>query len=79
MEIVSTLEFFAIFQIWASDDTDVSTEYMDKLDIVMDIQCLLLQHMFSISNHQTLRNMPLMTRFNVAAFGVFGYEVNLCE
>ena len=30
-------------------------------------------------NHQTLRKTPLDTRFNVAAFGVCGYECNLCD
>ena len=30
-------------------------------------------------NHQTLRVTPLETRFGVAAFGVLGYECNLCD
>ena len=30
-------------------------------------------------NHQTLRSIPLDTRYNVACFGCLGYEFNLCR
>ena len=36
-------------------------------------------HVSSCPNHQTLRVTPLDTRFNVAVFGVFGYECNFCD
>ena len=36
-------------------------------------------HVSASPNHQTLRETSLETRFNVAAFGVFGYECNLCD
>ena len=36
-------------------------------------------HVSACPNHQTLRMTPLATRFNVAAFGVLGYECNLCD
>jgi alpha-galactosidase len=34
-------------------------------------------HVSSSPNHQTLRVTPLETRFNVASFGILGYECNL--
>ena len=67
-------------QIWASDDTDAIAR--------ADIQCgysygyplsTVGAHVSGVPNHQTLRNTPLETRFNVAAFGVLGYELNLCD
>jgi alpha-galactosidase len=36
-------------------------------------------HVSACPNHQTLRITPLETRFNVAAFGVLGYECNFCD
>ena len=36
-------------------------------------------HVSDVPNHQTLRRTPLDTRFNVAAFGVCGYECNMCD
>jgi alpha-galactosidase len=36
-------------------------------------------HVSAVPNHQTLRNTPLSTRYNVACFGSFGYEFNLAD
>lgn len=36
-------------------------------------------HVSSCPNHQTLRMTPLETRFQVAAFGICGYECNFCD
>lgn len=36
-------------------------------------------HVSVCPNHQNLRSTPLETRFPIAAFGVCGYEYNLCE
>ena len=36
-------------------------------------------HVSASPNHQTLRNMPLESRFAVAAFGILGYECNMCD
>jgi alpha-galactosidase len=36
-------------------------------------------HVSNCPNHQTLRTTPLETRFNVACFGVLGYECDLCD
>lgn len=62
-------------QIWASDNTDAlerakiqeGYSYGYPLNTVA-------AHISASPNHQTLRNMPLNTRFNVAAFGILGYE-----
>ncbi len=67
-------------QIWASDDTDASC----RLDIQDGYsygypQSTVSAHVSSCPNHQTLRITPLESRFNVAAFGVLGYECNLCD
>lgn len=65
-------------QIWTSDNTDA----MDRLKIQEGTA--IFYPLTSISNHvsgkvnaQTLRNTPLSTRFNVACFGGFGYELDL--
>lgn len=67
-------------QIWASDDTDavyrVNAQTNYSYGYPMNT---VTAHVSACPNHQTLRNTPLTTRFNVAAFGVLGYEVNLCE
>ena len=36
-------------------------------------------HVSACPNHQTLRTTPLETRFNVASFGIFGFECNFCD
>lgn len=67
-------------QIWASDDTDAlcraeiqhNYSYGYPMSVVS-------AHVSSCPNHQTLRITPLETRFQVAAFGVLGYECNLCD
>ena len=67
-------------QIWASDDTDalcrasIQTGYSYGYPM-----STVTAHVSACPNHQTLRVTPLETRFNVAAFGVFGYECNFCD
>ena len=67
-------------QIWASDDSDAiyrvggQTGYSYGYPI-----STVTAHVSDCPNHQTLRNTPISTRFNVAAFGVLGYECNLAE
>ena len=63
-------------QIWASDDTDP----IERLKIQQGLSYLYPQstfgaHVSSAPHQQTLRDTPLSTRFNVAAFGVLGYEL----
>lgn len=67
-------------QIWASDDTDamcraeIQTGYSYGYPM-----STVTAHVSACPNHQTLRNTPIETRFNVAAFGVLGYECNFGE
>jgi alpha-galactosidase len=65
-------------QIWASDDTDP----VERLRIQDGLSYLYppstwSAHVSSAPHQQTLRPTPLSTRFNVAAFGVLGYELDL--
>ncbi|MBP5453887.1 MAG: alpha-galactosidase, partial [Lachnospiraceae bacterium] len=58
-------------QIWGSDDTDahqrceIQTGYSYGYPL-----STVGAHVSACPNHQTLRNTPIETRFNVAAFGV---------
>lgn len=67
-------------QIWASDDTDAieRTAIQDGYSYGYPMSTV-SAHVSACPNHQTLRNTPLDTRFNIASFGVLGYEINLCE
>ncbi|MDE6025460.1 MAG: alpha-galactosidase [Lachnospiraceae bacterium] len=67
-------------QIWASDDTDAlcRTEIQTGYSYGYPMSTI-SAHVSSCPNHQTLRNTPLETRFNVAAFGICGYECNFCD
>ena len=65
-------------QVWSSDDTDP----IERLDIQSGLSYLYPQstmgaHVSAAPHQQTLRDTPLPTRFNVAAFGVLGYELEL--
>ena len=67
-------------QIWASDDTDAR----ERIEIQTGYSygypmSVVSSHVSGCPNHQTLRGTPLETRFGVAAFGVLGYECNLCD
>ncbi len=67
-------------QIWASDDTDalcrasIQTGYSYGYPM-----SVVTAHVSACPNHQTLRTTPLETRFNVAAFGVCGFECNFVD
>ena len=63
-------------QVWSSDDTDP----IERLSIQGGLSYLYPQstmgaHVSAAPHQQTLRDTPLSTRFNVAAFGVLGYEL----
>ena len=65
-------------QIWASDDTDP----VERLTIQKGLsyfypQSTISCHVSAAPHSQTLRQTPLPTRFNVAAMGVLGYELDL--
>ena len=65
-------------QIWASDDTDPieRLKIQDGL-LVFYPPSTISNHVSSSPHQQTLRKTSLSTRFNVAAFGVLGYELDL--
>jgi len=65
-------------QVWTSDDTDP----IERLKIQSGISYLyppstIGAHVSAAPHQQTLRDAPLATRFNVAAFGCLGYELDL--
>ena len=67
-------------QIWASDNTDaVSRTYIQEGLSYGYPMSVVSAHVSACPNHQTLRVTPLSTRFNVAAFGICGYECNLVD
>ncbi len=67
-------------QIWASDDTDALCRVKIQTGYSYGYPMSTVSaHVSSCPNHQTLRSTSLETRFNVAAFGVLGYECNLCD
>ncbi len=67
-------------QIWASDDTDAYQRGLIQNGYSYAYpQSTYTCHVSDVPNHQTLRRTPIDTRFNVAAFGVTGYECNLCD
>ena len=58
-------------QIWTSDDTD----YLERLFIQTGTSygyplSTMGAHVSAVPNHQTLRNTPLASRFNISMFGV---------
>jgi alpha-galactosidase len=64
-------------QVWTSDDTDP----IERLKIQEGLSYLyplstISAHVSLAPHAQTLRETPLSTRFNVASFGVLGYELN---
>ena len=67
-------------QVWTSDDTDAR----ERLDIQRGMYCFyppsaISCHVSMCPNQQTLRTAALSTRFNVAIFGVLGYELDFGE
>lgn len=67
-------------QIWASDNTDAlcRAEIQNGYSYGYPMSTV-SAHVSSCPNHQTLRITPIETRFHVAAFGICGYECNLCD
>ena len=67
-------------QIWTSDDTDAA----ERMKIQGGMYCFyppscISNHVSMTPNQQTLRDVALSTRFNVATFGVLGYELDFGE
>jgi alpha-galactosidase len=67
-------------QIWASDNTDAYSRAGIQTELSYGYpQSVFGAHVSGCPNHQTLRNTSLETRFDVAAFGILGYECNISE
>ena len=63
-------------QIWASDDTDQHERLMIQRGYLYGYPLSTLSnHVSARINHQTLRDSAIDYRFNVASFGVLGYEL----
>lgn len=67
-------------QIWGSDNMDAISRLKIQEGYSYGYPLSTVSaHVSACPNHQTLRTTPLSTRFAVAAFGVLGYECNLCD
>jgi len=67
-------------QTWTSDNTDAlsRTVIQDSTSQGYPLSTM-AAHVSSVPNHQTQRITPLETRFQVACFGLLGYELNFSE
>lgn len=67
-------------QIWTSDDTDAHERALIQAGTSLGYPPGVMGcHVSASPNHQTMRQSPLETRFNVAAFGVLGYELDVTQ
>lgn len=67
-------------QVWASDNTDAICRATIQSGYSYGYPLSVIgAHVSGCPNHQTLRNTSIETRFEVAAFGLLGYECNLSE
>lgn len=64
--------------IWSSDDTDAfeRLNIQNGLSLAYPLKTI-SNHLSACPSHSVLRNTPFETRFNVACFGAFGYELDL--
>ncbi|MDD3402059.1 MAG: alpha-galactosidase [Hespellia sp.] len=67
-------------QIWTSDDTDAYERMKIQTGTSYGYpQSVMGCHVSAVPNHQTTRTTPIETRFDVAAFGLLGYELDLTQ
>ena len=65
-------------QIWTSDDTDAYERQLIQAGTSYGYPPSVMGcHVSASPNHQTARTSPIESRFNVAAFGLLGYELDL--
>ncbi len=63
---------------WASDDSDAIERLKIQYGTSMCYPVSSIgAHISTVPNHQVARVTPIETRFNVACFGTFGYELDL--
>lgn len=69
---------FYMPQIWTSDDTDANerTHIQRGTSFAYPLSTM-AAHVSAVPNHQTLRNTSIETRFDIAAFGMLGYEIDI--
>lgn len=67
-------------QVWTSDDTDANerVEIQEGTSYGYPVSAM-GAHVSATPNHQTLRNINLESRFNIACFGVLGYELDVTK
>lgn len=65
-------------QIWVSDNTDANerTHIQRGTSFGYPLSAM-AAHVSAVPNHQTLRSISIETRFNVASFGILGYEIDI--
>ncbi len=67
-------------QIWTSDDTDAYERTKIQTGTSYGYpQSTMGCHVSASPNHQTARSSPIESRFDVAAFGVLGYELDVTQ
>lgn len=65
---------------WTSDNTDgLERQYIQYGTSTCYPPSVMGAHVSAVPNHQTGRSCPLATRFDVAAFGLLGYELDLTK
>lgn len=67
-------------QIWTSDDTDANERIRIQEGTSFGYPLsAMTAHVSAVPNHQTLRTTSIETRFQVACFGVLGYEIDITK
>ena len=67
-------------QAWTSDNTDAKERIIIHQGTSYAYPVSTMgAHVSAVPNHQTLRNINLETRFQVACFGLLGYELDLTK
>jgi len=67
-------------QTWTSDNTDANERIKIQYGTSMVYPVSTMgAHVSDSPSHQLLRHTPIETRFNVAAFGLLGYELDLSK
>ena len=67
-------------QTWTSDNTDALERQMIQYGTSMVYPISTMgAHVSAIPSHQVLRNTPIETRYNVAIFGLLGYELDVTK
>ena len=67
-------------QIWTSDNTDpISRLYIQCGTSYGYPQSVMGAHVSAAPHQSTLRSTPVETRFNISAFGLLGYEMDLTD